>query len=129
MDGGTIRRRHAEERGWLRARSRGAYTAAGLLLTFTTIALCFSNAISAVEAIALALLAGVVTLSGLISMLLPGTYIAWRRGFEQGCKVAMSAELSDLPDKPAGESGPHRPDRAEVTDLLARYGQRSGKRP
>jgi hypothetical protein len=128
MDVGTIRRRHAEEHGWLRTRSKGAYTAAGLLLTVTTITLCLAEAISVLQAIALALPATVMTLGGLISLLLPGTYIAWRRGFEQGCQVAMSVEMSHLPANAADETKPHEPGRATVTDLLARYGRQAGQR-
>src|SRR5689334_21916183 len=128
MDGGTIPRRSAHRRGWLRTWSGAAYTTGGLLLTATTISLCFSNTISALHAIGLALPAGLMTLGGLICLLLPGTYDAWLRGFEQGCKVAMTVELSHPPAKAVEQRKRLPPGPATVTDLPARDGRRSDQR-
>ncbi len=122
-----MRRKHAENRGWPRMGAGAAYTAVGLLLTLVTTILCFSNAISVLQAIALSLPATVITLGGWISLIVPGTHIAWRRGFEQGCKVAMSFQTPDVPAKAAAEMRSQAPGQATVTDLVGRYGRRSGQ--
>jgi hypothetical protein len=116
MADGAVGRRHAERRMRPRVRTGVVSTSAGILLTLLTTALCVANAISTLQAIALAVPAIVGTLGGWISVTVPDAWIAWRRGFQQGCKVAMSSQISSAPDK------------STVTDLLARHGSRSKSR-
>jgi len=129
MHGGSQWRSRAEGRRWRRMRPAPMFVSAGTVLTLLTMVLGFSDAISAQQAIALALLAAVSTVGGVIRMIVPDTWIAWRRGFRLGCEVAMSCEAAPL----AGQAGPDTiPPRsgepAAVTDLLARSGTRSSRR-
>lgn len=116
MADGAVGRRHAEKRIRPRVRTGVISTGAGLLLTVLTTALCIANAISTLQAIALAVPAIVGTLGGWISVTVPDAWMAWRRGFQQGCKVAMSSQISSAPDK------------STVTDLVARHSRRSSSR-
>ena len=59
-----------------------------------------SNSISAQQAIALALLAVMTTLGGWIGLIVPDAWIAWRRGFQQGCQAAISS--SGVRTRPPG---------------------------
>jgi hypothetical protein len=128
MDGGSRWRRRAEGRPWGRIRPATMFASAGAFLTLLTMVLGISNAISVQQTIALALLAAVSTVGGVIRMIVPDTWVAWRRGFRLGCEVAMSCEASPLggqadPDTIAPRSG-----EPTVTDLLARSGTRSSRR-
>jgi hypothetical protein len=116
MADGAVGRRHAERRMRPRVRTGVISTSAGILLTLITTALCVANAISTLQAIALALPATVATLGGWISVTVPDAWMAWRRGFQQGCKITMNSQIS-----PAS-------DQSTVTDLLARHGGRSSSR-
>ncbi len=105
-----------------------ASTVAGALLTLLTIVLSLSNLISTQQAIALALPATVATLGGWISMTVPDAWIAWRRGFQQGCKVAMSCQPGPGFARPVGKPTAAGPAEQTVVDLAARYGSRAGSR-
>lgn len=105
-----------------------ASTFAGVLLTLLTTILCISNAISTQQAIALALPATVATLGGWISMTVPDAWSAWRRGFQHGCKVAMSCETTPLPTRPGANPMSAGPGEPTVTDLFSRYGSRARSR-
>jgi hypothetical protein len=129
MADGAAGRRHAGTRLRPRIRLALVSTCAGLLLTLLTTILCVSNAISTQQAIAMALPATVATLGGWISMTVPDAWIAWRRGFQHGCKVAMSCEATPLPPaRPAAKPGPTGPDEPTVTELFARSGSRARSR-
>ena len=104
------------------------YVAAGTFLTVLAMFLGISNAISAQQIIALALVAAVSTLGGLIRMIVPDTWIAWRRGFQHGCEVAISCQASHLDVKADPDTIPPRAGEPMVTDLLARSGTRSSRR-
>ena len=104
------------------------FAAAGSFLTLLTMVFGISNAISAQQVIALALLAAVTTLGGVIRLIVPDTWIAWRRGFQQGCEAAMSCEASPLAAKAVQDTIAPRSAEPTVTDLLARSGTRSGRR-
>jgi hypothetical protein len=102
------------------------YVAAGALLTLVTMGLCISNAISAQQAIGLALPAAVATLGGWIGMVVPDAWIAWRRGFQQGCKIASGGP--PLPSRASPDGISQSNGDSAVTDLVARCGTRSGRR-
>ena len=63
----------------------------GILVLITSILGAFTH-LDVHRLIALAVLAIVITISGLISMLIPNAGVAWRRGFEQGCRAGSLAE-------------------------------------
>jgi hypothetical protein len=61
---------------------------AGMVLDVATVIICALNVVSAQQAIAMALPAGLITAGGMIGLLLPDPWVAWRRGFEHGCAAA-----------------------------------------
>jgi hypothetical protein len=82
----------------------------GLITVLITVIVTAVNAVTAQQAIALALSAGMTTLSGLLGTAIPDVWTAWRRGFRQGYQAA-AAEVqpeglgSDLPAKARRERG------------------------
>jgi len=124
----AVARRHGRTRIAPRIRLAQVSTCSGVLLTLITTTLCASNAISTLQAIALALAATVATLGGWFSMTVPDAWIAWRRGFQHGRKIAMSCQTSALLDRPAAKPIRARPEQPTVTSLLARSGSRAGSR-
>ena len=104
------------------------FVTAGIFLTLLTMVLGIANAISPQQAVALALLDAVTMLGGVIRMIVPDTWIAWRWGFRQGCEVAMSCEPSRLAAQAVPDTTPPRSGEPTVTDLLARSGTRSSRR-
>lgn len=127
VDGGSLGR-HGERHGRRHIRPATVFLSAGGLLTLATMGLCISNRVSILEAIALALAATVTTLGGWIGLLIPDALVAWRRGFKQGCKVALECQASGLPINAATEKVPPSSNDSTVTDLLARSGPRHGRR-
>lgn len=127
VDGGSPGR-HGERHGRHRIRPATVYLSLGGLLTLVTMGLCISNIVTTLQAIALALAATVTTLGGWIGMLIPDALVAWRRGFKQGCKVALECQASGLPVKATTDSVPPGSNESTVTDLLARSGPRHGRR-
>ena len=101
---------------------------AGTFLTLLTTALGIANAVSVQQVIALALLAAVTTLGGVICMIVPDSWIAWRRGFQLGCEVATSLDAPLPAARAVPDTVPPRSGEPEVTDLPARCGSRSGRR-
>ena len=73
---------------WRRARFAAWTTAWGIALSLVTVALSALNAISAQQAIAMALPAVLITVSGIAGRIVPDAWIAWRRGFRHGCEAA-----------------------------------------
>src|SRR5258708_810167 len=106
--------------GWAHLRPAMLYLVAGTLLTLVTIVLCLLNAISAQQAIALAMLATLATVGGLIGMIVPDAWVAWRRGFQRGCEVATSCQPHSQPGKIAADPTPPGPGDQADSDLLAR---------
>jgi hypothetical protein len=127
MTDGAVGRKHAERRMKSNVRTgMGVVSAgAGALLTLLTIVLSVSNAISTQQAIGLALPATVATLGGWISMTVPDAWIAWRRGFQQGCKVAMSCRTTPMPARSAADPTEAGTGEPSVIHLVARSGGRA----
>jgi hypothetical protein len=94
---------------WRLARPAVWCTGAGGALGLTAVTLSAFNAISAQQAIALALPAGVAITAGLINVYVPDSLVAWRRGFQQGCQACKLCQIPDVNPKFAALSG--RPDR------------------
>jgi len=61
----------------------------GITTVVITVILSATNAVSAQQAIAMALPAAVTALSGMLGLFIPDAWTAWRRGFRQGCEAAM----------------------------------------
>jgi hypothetical protein len=115
--------RHGERHGRRHIRPATVFLSVGGLVTLVTMGLCISNNVTTLQAIALALAATVTTLGGWIGLLIPDALAAWRRGFKQGCLVALEYQASGPPD-----NVPPSPNGSTVTDLLARSGPRHGRR-
>jgi uncharacterized membrane protein len=63
-------------------------TIAGAILDAATVIVYVLDAVSDQQAIAMALPAGVLTAGGLIAMMVPDPWSAWRLGFRQGCETS-----------------------------------------
>jgi hypothetical protein len=76
--------------------------ALGAVLSSITVIVSALNAVSAQQAIAMALPAGMTIIGGLIAMTVPDAWVAWRRGFQHGYETAARSEpLSLGVDAPA----------------------------
>ncbi|HXS66542.1 MAG TPA: hypothetical protein VN767_27115 [Streptosporangiaceae bacterium] len=91
------------------------YTCTGGALGLMDVPLSAFNAISAQQAIALALPAGVTITVGLINVYIGDSSAAWRRGFQQGCQACKLYQMLDV--KSGFAALPSRP---------GRHGQRGG---
>jgi hypothetical protein len=65
---------------------------AGLVLDTATVTVCLLNVVSAQQAIAMAVPATLTTAVGVIGLLVPDPWTAWRRGFQHGCAAAARCE-------------------------------------
>jgi len=84
-----VRSRQARTvRPWPRAKLAAWDAALGIVLSSATVILSAVNVLSVQQTIAMALVATLTTLGGLIAWIVPDAWIAWRRGFRQGCAVA-----------------------------------------
>lgn|SRR5215472_5653164 len=124
MDGGPPWRRHRERCGWPHIGPAGVYVAVGGLLTVLTMGLCFSNAVTTRQGIALALPSAVITLRGWIGIIVPDSINAWRRGFKEGCRAAQMADPSAAP---AANQIPPNTGDVVVADLFARWKPGTGR--
>jgi uncharacterized membrane protein len=70
--------------------------AVGAVLSLITVIVSALDAISAQQAIAMALPSGMTTVFGLIAMMLPDAWVAWRRGFRHGYETAAKSEPISL---------------------------------
>jgi hypothetical protein len=77
--------------GWSHVRPAALCAATGGSLTLATVVLGLFNKLSAQQLIALAVLATLAT-AGWIGLVIPDAWAAWRRGFQQGFKLAMNRE-------------------------------------
>jgi uncharacterized membrane protein len=71
-------------------------TAFGAALSLVTVIVSALDAISAQQAIAMALPAGLTTVFGLVAMTVPDVWVAWRRGFQHGYETAAKSEPISL---------------------------------
>jgi hypothetical protein len=81
---------------WLHARPAILGTWAGAGLGVSTVILSAINAISAQQAIAMALPAIVALVGGLLHTTMLDAWTAWQRGFQQGCQTGMPCRQGDL---------------------------------
>jgi uncharacterized membrane protein len=68
----------------------------GAVLSLVTVIVSALDAISAQQAIAMALPAGMTTVFGMIAMTVPDAWVAWRRGFQHGYETAVKSEPLSL---------------------------------
>jgi hypothetical protein len=66
----------------------------------------------------LAMLAMVTTIGGLIGMLVPDAWTAWRRGFQQGCEAATRYQMQRLPGKIVADATPPGPGEQVQADSV-----------
>jgi uncharacterized membrane protein len=71
-------------------------TVFGAALSLITVIVSAMDAISAQQAIAMALPAGMMTIGGLIALAVPDVWVAWRRGFQHGYETAARSEHLSL---------------------------------
>jgi uncharacterized membrane protein len=76
----------------------------GLSGSAVTIIVSAANAVSAQQAIAMALPAGLITLGGLTVAIMPDAWTAWRRGFRHGCAAALNCPVHGLDAHRAAKS-------------------------
>jgi choline-glycine betaine transporter len=82
---------------WRAPRAAAAgWACLGGILGLITIILSALSAVSPQQAIALALPATIITIGGLVRSVVPDSYTAWRRGFKQGCHVAVTRQRDAL---------------------------------
>jgi hypothetical protein len=81
---------------WGGPRGASRWAGVGGILGLVTIILSAVNAVSAQQAIALALPTTVITIGGVIRSVIPDYGTAWRRGFKQGCRVALNSQRDPL---------------------------------
>jgi hypothetical protein len=75
---------------WRAPTAARRWTGLGGILGLLTIILSAFSVVNATQAIALALPATIITTGGLTRSVVPDYYTAWRRGFKQGCQVALA---------------------------------------
>jgi hypothetical protein len=96
MDSEPRRRQVSTVRSWPRSRLAVRSTTVGLAISAVTVILSAFNAVSTRQSIALALLAALTTIGGMIGWLVPDAWIAWRRGFQRGCETALTSQTYRL---------------------------------
>jgi hypothetical protein len=78
--------------GWPDVRPAALCAAVGGSLTLATVVVGLLNAVSAQQVIALAVLATLASAGGMIGLVIPDAWAAWRRGFQQGFRLAMNRQ-------------------------------------
>jgi hypothetical protein len=81
---------------WRTPTAATRWAGVGGILGLVTIVLSAVSWVSATQAIALALPAMIITIGGLTRSVVPDSYTAWRRGFKQGCQVALTYQRDAL---------------------------------
>jgi hypothetical protein len=81
---------------WRGPRAAARWAGFGGILGLVTIILSVVNLVSAQQAIALALPTTVITIGGVIRSVIPDYRTAWRRGFKEGCRVALISQRDPL---------------------------------
>jgi hypothetical protein len=92
MGGWSVAQYLRKMRSNLRTRLARWCAAFGAVLSLITVIVSALDVISAQQAIAMALPAGVMTVFGMIAMTVPDAWVAWRRGFQHGYDTAAKSE-------------------------------------
>jgi|ERR1700722_1361469 len=80
---------------WNVAKSAIFCLSTGTVLGLAAVLLSGFNRVSPQQAVAMALPALMLTIGGMLWILVPDSWTAWRRGFRQGCQVGMRVQLQD----------------------------------
>lgn len=91
-----LRQRFGRARFSPRERLAAWCTVVGITTVVITVIVSATNAVSAQQAIAMALSAGVTAVGGLLGLIIPDPWTAWRRGFRQGCEAATKCQPDSL---------------------------------
>ena len=110
----------ASARSWPCARLTVWVTVAGIALSSVTVILSAVNAISGPQAIAMALPAMVATIGGILGVIVPEAWIAWRRGFDFGYKSAVTCQTHRFSPEASMNSVRHVRSATVVSDLHTR---------
>jgi uncharacterized membrane protein len=90
-----LRQRFGRSRFSPRERLAVWCTVVGITTVVTTVVVCITNSVSTQQAVAMALLAVMTSLGGLLALMIPDPWTAWRRGFRQGCETALNCQQDD----------------------------------
>jgi len=103
--------------GWSHVRPATVCAGAGGSLTLATVVVGLFNMASPQQVIALAVLATLATAGGMIGLVIPDAWAAWRRGFQQGFKLAMNrqGQRTQSSDRARRTRKPVAADRPEST--------------
>jgi hypothetical protein len=99
-------------------------TAIGSCLTIGTVVTALLNLITSPQAVAMALTAGLTTMIGVIGFVVPNAWIAWRRGFREGCRIAMESQQLEPPEEGAGHWAPGESAEPGIVSIFARSAAR-----
>jgi hypothetical protein len=91
-----LRQRLGRARFSPRERLAACCTVVGTTTVVITVILSATNAVSAQQSIAMGLPAGAIAMGGLLGLIVPDPWTAWRRGFRQGCEAALRSQPGDL---------------------------------
>ena len=91
-----LRQRLGRSRFSFRERLAAWCTGVGIITVVVTVIMCLTNFVTPQQAIAMALGAGVTVFAGLLGLIVPDPWTAWRRGFRQGCETALRYQSGDL---------------------------------
>ena len=92
MHDALLRQRLGRARFSPRERKAACCTVVGITAVVVTVIACLTDSVSPQQAIALALAAGVTVFGGLLGLIVPDPWTAWRRGFRQGCETALRCQ-------------------------------------
>jgi uncharacterized membrane protein len=92
----SLSQRFGQIRSGVRSRLARWIAAGGTVLALVTVVVSALDAVSAQQAIAMSLVAGLTTMGGLIAVLVPDAWVAWRRGFRHGCEATLRADAHPL---------------------------------
>src|SRR5262245_56118757 len=104
VDSQSLRQQPRRTRSSRRTRRAVWCTTVGAGATFATVVMGAIDAVSAQQAIALALPAHTITLVGLLQMSVPDAWTAWRRGFQHGCQAALRSQADGLMSRGPAEA-------------------------
>lgn len=96
MHDALLRQRLSRARISPRERLAAWCTVVGMTAVVITVILCITDSVSPQRAIAMALAAGVTVFGGLLALVVPDPWTAWRRGFRHGCEAALKCQPGDL---------------------------------
>lgn len=111
VHGALMRPRSSRIRFSLRERVAAGCMAVGITTVVTTVIVTATNTVTAEQSVAMALSAGLTLVGGLLGLIIPDPWTAWRRGFRQGCEAALRCQREDLDTDRPSTAKPRREPR------------------